>query len=175
MKRALQGFTLIELLLVLAIIGIISAIAIPALISQRSRARDKASTHNLVSEFNDLQGQYDKARDLSAADQTVGGAAWGEASILAFMQSHLASATARDPNPWQNGGPAFDSIQQASGYMTLSAFLSGMAGGSNAGTVTYTVQFHDSVNPGYLGGTVRLAEQDTAGNPVILTKGAGLD
>ena len=34
-----SGFTLIELLLVLAIIGIISAIAIPALLGQRERAK----------------------------------------------------------------------------------------------------------------------------------------
>lgn len=37
--RGTQGFTLVELLLVLAIIGIISTIAIPALLGQRRRAR----------------------------------------------------------------------------------------------------------------------------------------
>ena len=42
MKRQ-SGFTLIELLLVLAIIGIISAIAIPALMGQKERANQKAT------------------------------------------------------------------------------------------------------------------------------------
>jgi prepilin-type N-terminal cleavage/methylation domain-containing protein len=42
------GFTLIELLLVLAIIGIISAIAIPALLGQREAARNRATVANAV-------------------------------------------------------------------------------------------------------------------------------
>ena len=41
-----SGFTLIELLLVLAIIGIISAIAIPAILSQRENAKDKSAISN---------------------------------------------------------------------------------------------------------------------------------
>ena len=39
MKNKANGFTLIELLLVLAIIGIISGIAIPSFMGQRKRAR----------------------------------------------------------------------------------------------------------------------------------------
>lgn len=49
-----HGFTLIELLLVLAIIGIISAIAIPALLGQRERARATAVKDNVVAIVGDL-------------------------------------------------------------------------------------------------------------------------
>lgn len=41
-RSTTAGFTLIELLLVLAIIGIISSIAIPALLGQRARAKAKS-------------------------------------------------------------------------------------------------------------------------------------
>ena len=42
MKQS-PGFTLIELLLVLAIIGIISAVAVPVLLGQRENSRQKAT------------------------------------------------------------------------------------------------------------------------------------
>lgn len=44
-----SGFTLIELLLVLAIIGIISAIAVPAILGQREAAKNKATTQSAES------------------------------------------------------------------------------------------------------------------------------
>lgn len=89
-----QGFTLIELLLVLAIIGIISAIAIPALLGQRSRARDKACMQNLVGMLSDLSAAYDKAKE------------GGSDPVLA-IQTVINTANATNANPWDGSQNAY--------------------------------------------------------------------
>jgi prepilin-type N-terminal cleavage/methylation domain-containing protein len=64
--KSQKGFTLIELLLVLAIIGIISAIAIPALLGQRARSRDKSAQSNATSGLSDVIAAYDKGKEQGA-------------------------------------------------------------------------------------------------------------
>lgn len=74
------GFTLIELLLVLAIIGIISAIAIPALLGQRQSAKNSATASQAANVAAAIQVAFDQcekpqnerpAQDLAAlADPT---------------------------------------------------------------------------------------------------------
>ena len=96
-----SGFTLIELLLVLAIIGIISAIAIPALLGQRARARDKSALSNMTAIIPDMVGGYDKTKDANSAPATAA------AFITACMGT---STTPLIPeyftavNPWQTTG-----------------------------------------------------------------------
>ena len=145
-----SGFTLIELLLVLAIIGIISAIAIPALLSQRARARDKASVDNTVSRVGDLVGQWDKFREQGMTPT----------SAIASMEAYLKNTGGADKNPWNGTGPtsAFNYTFISVAGTTASQFATNLAGNATSGTLGQA-QFGYVVptaagQPGFFGGTV---------------------
>jgi prepilin-type N-terminal cleavage/methylation domain-containing protein len=62
MKRNNKGFTLIELMIVVAIIGILAAIAIPQFSSYRQRAQDsaaKSTLKNMATAQEDYYVQYE--------------------------------------------------------------------------------------------------------------------
>ena len=147
MKRQ-SGFTLIELLLVLAIIGIISAIAIPALLSQRARARDKTAIANMEGRVGDLIGQYDKLREAGLTST----------NLAKSLGAYLARTGGNDQNPWSPGTAAFNTsvtaVSMGSTQATATSALKGVA--TTLGQAVFAVQFPSGTTPGWLGGAVKI-------------------
>jgi len=159
-----SGFTLIELLLVLAIIGIISAIAIPALLSQRARARDKATISNMTGRMGDLIGQYDKAKEQGLSNT----------SITAALKKYLVDSAPTDMNPWDASKHAFASgnLTASTGGATASAAAAAASAlGKNIaslGVVNFKIIYPGSVNPGYMIGACKV--QNAVNKKLYVTK-----
>ena len=77
-KKTEGGFTLIELLIVIAIIGILAAIAIPQFNQYKARAYDTASKADLHNIYLACKAYWsDSGSDASCAETEAGGASYG--------------------------------------------------------------------------------------------------
>ena len=131
--------------------GIVSAIAIPALLSQRGRARDKAVIDTLQGTTVDLVAEYDRQVEARTPLE----------AIPAAMESRLKTVGAETHNPWNLGGPAFESqLTRADGFDQATVALMAQNRAVETGVVVYVIALPDPAvhRDGWLTGAVRLKE-----------------
>ena len=85
-----SGFTLVELLVVIAVLGILTAIAVPAFLSQRAKAHDAAVRQDLRAAATAVNAFY-LSEDQAA---TVGAGPW---IPLSSIPSYLPGTTVPTP------------------------------------------------------------------------------
>lgn len=126
-KRSTNGFTLIELLIVVAIIGIIAALAIPNLRDAMDRARQKGTMSNMKSIGNALE--------MYAVDYNVYPRGLTDANsdtIANYLATYMRTVPPGDEwdNPWH-----IDTDASGIQYTIISYGRDG-APGSNPGGLT---------------------------------------
>lgn len=138
-------------------IGIVSAIAIPALLSQRGRARDKAALENMVGRTGDLIGQYDKQAELGTP----------KAQIPAALEAYLKASTTNDKNPWNAALPAYRyQIEVVTGLDRDAMEQEARAQATELGQPVWVIELPATdkyspglTNPGFLAGAVQVQNE----------------
>ena len=129
-------------------IGIYSAIAIPALLGQRARARDKAAEAQMNTRLVELVGAFEQERTPGRSP----------AEVEAALEARVRSWNGQDRNPWEPQGTAYapDILILPGGLATGDVESMARSIPSRRGEVTFLVQFPAGGMDGHAAGAVKL-------------------